>query len=398
MKSAIVALVVVIVVIAGAFAVIAVKDPKLLSLKPSSTTLPETSPGIRVLAVSEVNSSMTGSWYEVANVTLGVGNLSDLDRAISNLSGSTSDTLNPVASNSSYFYISYAQAAVFESRNLSTLAFGYAAFKSVSYANLTNETIFSNITRDHLRNVTFGEVSGAFFVYGFNRTGDNYSAAIYAVYSEYFIVGFYHGLRNRTMSSFTSMISTEVSILNAYSINFVSAEHLLAESNITSALGAPYVPSFNLSFYVIEPSMAYGALKNTSTFSSDRSSLSPVLNITSNGTGVAGVAMEASSYGSKVFALGYLEATSSSVASEAYANITTDFNNSLRGNPEGLYIVNQTYNGLTFFVFNLSSPNGPNFTFSVGYKDNYLLFSVDYGSGNLQNGLKEIMEQESDLL
>ncbi len=398
MKSSIVALFVVIVVVIGAVGFIAVKDPKLLSIKTSSP-LPDTSPGMRVLATSEVNTSMTGGWYEVMNLTAGVTNLSALGNVVNGLSGSSSSSSGfPV--NAPYVHVSYAQAALFATANDSDLVFGYAAFSSINYANLTNSTIFSNITKDHLKNVTYGEISGAFFVYGFNKTNGNYSAAIYAVYSNYLILGFYHGLRNRTMAAFTGMVSTEISILNAYKINFVQAERLVGTSNITSALGSSFSSDFNISVYIINPDLALNNARNTSIFNSERSTYSPVFNITNNGTAVSGFALEtfSSSSPNVTFALGYLQATSSSVVSQAYMNITTLLNQSLKGNPDGLYIENQTYNGLKFFEFNISSTNGPNITFAVGMKQNYLVFEADLGSGHMKSQLKTIMEQESDLL
>lgn len=396
MKSSIVTLVVVIIVVIGAMGFIALKDPKLLSFKTSSS-LPDTSPGIRVLATSEVNTSMTGGWYEVMNITAGVTNLSDLGKVINGLSGSTSSGF-PV--NASYVHVSYAQAALFATVNDSDLAFGYAAFSTINYANLTNSTIFNDITQDHLKNVTYGENSGAFYVYGFNKTEGNYSAAIYAVYSNYLIVGFYHGLKNRSMSAFTGMVSTEVSILNAYKINFVQSEKLVGNSNITSDLGTSFRSDFNISVYIINPYLAVNNAKNTSIFSSERSTYSPVFNITNNGTAVSGLALETFSSLSQniTFAMGYIQTNSSSVVSEAYMNITTLLNQSLKGNPYGLYIKNQTYNGLKFFEFNISSSNGPNITFAIGMKQNYLVFEADLGSGQMKSQLKTIMEQESTLI
>ncbi len=398
MKSSLVAVVVVIVVVIGAVGFIAVKDPKLLSLKASSPLL-ETSPGMRVLATSEINTSMSGGWYEVANLTAGVTNLSDLGTVINNLSESTSSSTGfPV--NAPYLHVSYAQAALFATENDSALVFGYAAFSSINYTNLTNSTIFSNITKDHLKNVTYGEISGSFFVYGFNRTGDNYSSAIYAVYSNYFILGFYHGLRNRTMAAFTGMVSTEISILNAYRINFVSAERLVGTSNVTSALGSSFRSDFNISVYIINPDLALKNARNTSMFNSEQNNFSSAFNITNNGTAISGLALEAFSSSSQkiTFALGYIQATSAATVSQAYMNITTLLNNSLKGNPLGLSIINQTYNGMKFFEFNISSTSGPNITFAVGMKQNYMVFEADLGSGQMKSQLKTIMEEESDLL
>lgn len=398
MKSSLVAIVVVIVVVVVAVGFIAVKDPKLLSFK-TTTALPETSPGMRVLATSEINSSMTGGWYEIANITAGVTNLTNLGNVINNLSGSGSSSSGfPV--NAPYLRVSYGQAALFATENDSALVFGYAAFSSVNYANLTNSTIFSNITKEHLKNVTYGEISGSFFVYGFNRTDGNYSSAIYAVYSNYLILGFYHGLRNRTMSAFTGMVSTEISILNAYKINFVSAEKLVSTSNVTSTLGSSFRSDFNISVYIINPELALKNAQNTSTFHSEQRNYGPAFNITDNGTAISGFALETFSSSSEkvTFALGYLQATSSSVVSQAYLNITTMLNDSLKGNQMGLYIVNQTYNGMKFFEFNISSSNGPNITFAVGMKANYLVFEADLGSGQMKTQLKTVMEDESYLL
>ena len=396
MKSSIVVLVVAVIVVIGAVGFIAVKDPQLLSLK-SSSALPDTSPGMRVLATSEVNTSMTGGWYEVMNVTAGITNLSDFGSAVNSLSGSTSSGL---PENASYVHLSYAQAVLFATMNDSNLAFGYAAFSSTNYANLTNSTVFSKISNDHLRNVTIGEVSGSFFIYGFNKTGENYSAAIYAVYSNYLILGFYHSLKNRTMAAFTGMVSTEISILNAYKLNFVQVEKLVGTSSVTSVLGTSFISDFNISVNIINPSLALNSAKNTSTFNSERSTYGPVFNITNNGTAVSGFALEtfSSSSQNETFALGYLQAASSSVVSQAYMNITTLLNQSLKGNPDGLYIENQTYNGLKFFELNISGPNGPNITFAIGMKQNYLVFEADLGSGQMKSQLKTIMVEESNLL
>ena len=200
MKSSAISIIVVAIVVIGAVGFVLVKDPSLISI-PSSKALPSTSPGMVVVSSSEVNTSMSGGWNEVMNVTVGVSNLSAVDSAFGSLSGSS-----PIPANASYMNINYAQAAAFVSRNYSSLAFGYASFKSINIANMTNQTISKQIGKSNLTNVTMGEVSGAFYIYAFNKTGSNYTSAIYGLYSNYLVIGVYHGEKNRTRQDFTGML------------------------------------------------------------------------------------------------------------------------------------------------------------------------------------------------
>lgn len=396
MKSSAIALIVVAVVIIGGFGVVFTKDPGLFSIS-TKNTLPSTSPGIMVVSSSEVNSSMSGGWNEVMNVTVGVSNLSALNSAYGELSHSS---VSPIPANVSFININYAQAASFVSRNYSMLAFGYVAFKSINIANMTNQTITKNISKDNLTNVTVGDISGSFYIYEFSRSGANYTSAIYGLYSNYLVVGIYHGEKNRTKQDFTTMLSTQVAILTDYKLNFAATEHLLSNQNITSELGSSYNPDFNMSFFLINPQPLYNSARNTSTYRSEGSDYSSYLNMTSNGSAISGMAVAAFSSNvsgvSNIYAIGYVQSVNQSFASEAYMNLTTELNTSLRDS--GMEITNITYNGLQFFVFNISSTNGPNITFAVGHKGNYLIFEADLGSGQLQTQLKDLMEQESNLI
>jgi hypothetical protein len=394
MKSSAIALIVVAVVIIGGFGVVFTKEPGLFSIS-TKNTLPSTSPGIMVVSSSEVNSSMSGGWNEVMNVTVGVSNLSALNSAYGELSHSS---VSPIPANASFININYAQAASFVSRNYSMLAFGYVAFKSINIANMTNQTITKNISKDNLTNVTVGDISGSFYIYEFSRSGANYTSAIYGLYSNYLVVGIYHGEKNRTKQDFTTMLSTQVAILTDYKLNFAATEHLLSNQNITSELGSSYNPDFNMSFFLINPQPLYNSARNTSTYRSEGSDYSSYLNMTSNGSAISGMAVAAFSSNvsgvSNIYAIGYVQSVNQSFASEAYMNLTTELNTPLRDS--GMEITNITYNGLQFFVFNISSANGPNITFAVGHKGNYLIFEADLGSGQLQTQLKDLMEQESN--
>lgn len=398
MKNSAISIIVVAVVIIGAVGVVAVKDPGLLSV-PSSKTIPSTSPGIMVVSTSEINNSMSGGWNEVMNVTVGVSNLSAVNSAYGVLSHSS---ISPIPANASFININYAQAAAFVSSNYSFLAFGYVAFRSINIANMTNQTITKNISKSNLDNVTAGEVSGSFYIYGFSRSGSNYTSVIYGLYSNYLIVGIYHGDKNRTRQDFTAMLSNEVDILTNYKLNFVTTERLLSNTNITSELGSSYNPNFNMSVFLINPDLLYNSAKNTSTYRTEASDYSSFLNMTSNGSAISGMAV--SSFSSNVsgviniYAIGYVKSVNQSFASDAYLNLTTDLNTSLSGS--GMEITNITNNSLhlQFFVFNISTPNGPNITFAVGHKENYLVFEVDMGSGQMKPQLQYLMEQESNLL
>ena len=105
MKSSAISIIIVALVVVGAVGFVVVKDPGLLSVPSSSKALPSTSPGIMVVSSSEVNSSMSGGWNEVMNVTVGVSNLSAVNGAFGALSHSSA---SPIPTNASYININYA--------------------------------------------------------------------------------------------------------------------------------------------------------------------------------------------------------------------------------------------------------------------------------------------------
>ena len=401
MKSSAISIIVVALVVVGAVGFVVVKDPGLLSVPSSSKALPSTSPGIMVVSSSEVNSSMSGGWNEVMNVTVGVSNLSAVNGAFGALSHSSA---SPIPSNASYININYAQAAAFVSGNYSSLAFGYVAFKSINIANMTNQTITKHIGKENLTNVTVGEVSGSFYMYGFSKSGSNYTSVIYGLYSNYLVVGIYHGEKNRSRQSFTTMLSNQVEILTDYKLNFVSTERLLSNSNVTSVLGTSYNPDFNMSIFLINPGLLYKSIRNTSTYGTESNSYSPIFNMTSNGSALSGMAVTVFSSNvsnvNNIYAMGYVQSVNQNFVSDAYMNLTTELNASLRGPGSGMSITNTTYNGLQFFVLNISYPggNGLNLTFAVGHKGNYLVFEAELGPVQMKSQLKNLMEQESNLI
>ncbi|MDS0257563.1 hypothetical protein ApAK_07780 [Thermoplasmatales archaeon AK] len=393
MRGSIVAIVVIVVVI-GVAGYIAVKDPTLLSFK-SSPALPETSPGLRIPAASELNSTTGTSWYEVMNLTVGVSNLSSLDNALSNISD-TEQYVQSVQSTAPYFHISYAQGALFLSANKGLMALAYASFTSASYANLTNSSLFGNITKTKVSNLSYGEVSGAFYVFGYQFANGNYSSGIYALYSNYIIIALYHGENNITKSTFTSIVSTEVDILTSYQFSFRAAERLIQTSNITDQLGTSYKPDFNFSLFVISHPQLLEEYLDNYTSGSYNSTYSQILNMSRNTSSNVGIAATAFSSSKSVYVLGYLKGTNSMFAAKEYLGIQEYINSSLKD--FGKSISNISFNGGQFFIYNFSYQFGSNYTLSVGHIGDYLVFEIDLGSSTVGDPLTALMEEEMILL
>lgn len=400
MKSSIIAIIVVAVVIVGGIGYIAAKDPGLFAVKSSSTPLPETSPGTRVVSPAYVNQSMSGHWIEVLNITVGVSNLSSLVGLMNGLPDSSG-----VTQNISEIHVNYAQAAAFVSSNHSAIAMGYASFTSVNYANITNKSIIGNITNEDLGNISFGVTDGSFYAFEYARADSNYTAAFYDLYSNYLIIGVYHGAKNRTLNNFTSLAADEISILNSYPLNFSVAEHLASTASVQADFASSYKTIFNVSAYFLNPTEAYNELSNYSEMLQGDSSYSGILNMANNGTLISGVGLEAfhSDSSNSTLALGYIEGANSSFVSQLYRNITTDLNDSAKMANSGLLVVNESYQGMTFFIYNTTYSDGPdqaslNLTFSFGIKGDYLVFSAVIGQSEMNTSIAKLMQNESTIL
>lgn len=399
MKSSLIAIVVVLVVIVGGVGYIAATHTSLFSSKTTITALPETSPGTRIVSSSEVNQSMSGHWVELMNITIGVSNLSLLMDVMDGITHGT-----PVSTNASYLHINYAQAAAFVSTNHSAMAFAYASLSSSQFANLTNKSVYSNLTKDNLTNLTVGVTDGSFYIFGYAKADSNYTAAFYDFYSNYIIVGFYHGGKNRTLSDFTNLVTYEISILNSYKLNFSTVEHLASTTSVQTDFTTSYKSLFNISAFLLNPNAGSKALGNYSSLLKGSPYYS-ILNMTDNGTLISGVGLEAfhSESSNSTLALGYIEGTHSSFVSQIYRNLTTSLNNSLKDSNNGLSVVNMSYDGMTFFVFNTTYSNGQgqtslNLTFSIGVKGDYLVASAVIGPSAMNTSITKLMQNESSLL
>ena len=394
MKSSIIAIIVVAVVIVGGVGYVAAKDPGIFALKSGSNALPETSPGTRIVSPTEVNQSMSGHWIEVLNITVGISNLSSLMYIMGGISDSSH-----VTQNLSDIHVNYAQAAAFVSSNHSAIAMGYASFSSIQYANITNRSIIGNITNEDLGNISFGITDGSFYAFEYARTDSNYTAAFYDLYSNYLIIGVYHGAKNRTLNDFTGLAAYEISILNSYKLNFSVTENLVSTASVQSDFAASYKSIFNMSAYFINPADAYKALGNYSEMLQGSTS-SGILNMTDNGSSISGIGLEAyhSNITNSTLALGYLKGTNSSFASQIYRNVTTSLNLSLEFADSGRSIMNRSYDGMTFFVLNISLEKGTNITFSVGVKGDYLVASAVLGPTVMDSSVISLMQNESSII
>ncbi|MEM3675747.1 MAG: hypothetical protein QXV22_01675 [Thermoplasmataceae archaeon] len=393
MKGSTVAIIVAIIIVVGAAGYVGVKYPGLLSLN-NSSALPETAPGMRIPASSEVNASMGGSWVEVMNITIGVSNVSGFYSTLSKIQG-TGNYFSFSAGNASSIQIRYAQGALFGSSNRTAMVFAYAAFNTSAEANQTNASLFRNISKQKLENISYGEVSGAFYVYGFREALGNYSSAIYALYSNYIMVALYYGKENHTENAFTSLVSKEVSILNAYKLNFAVAERLLQGHNVTAVLGSSFQPDFNLSIYVTNQTAFY-AMHDENSFGQYLGNYyGNLTNASTISSSALGLALTAFSSSDSVYLLGYLKGDNSTAVSKYYANITHAIHGYFQN--FGEEINNTTYNGLQFVVYNFSVAY-LNYTVSIGHKGTYLVFEVFIGSSNMATQLTNLMEAESYLI
>lgn len=399
-KNSIIAVIVAVVVVAGGIGYLAARDPGLFSAKSSSSALPDTSPGTRIVSPSEINQSMSGHWIEVLNVTVGVSNLSSLSSVMETITGDSQ-----MQQNVSDLHINYAQAAAFVSSNGSSMAVAYASFSSVQFANLTNSSLLANISRDDVSNLSFGVTDGSFYAFAYAKTSSNYTAVFYDLYSNYFIIGVYHGTKNRTLSDFTNLASFEISILNSFKLNFAATEHLVSTATVESDFSTSYRSMFNMSMYFISPRNAFSTLENYSSMfqggnSQGENTYSGILNATDNGTSLAGFGLESfhSDLNNSTLALGYMKGTNSSFPSQIYANITKSLNQSLMLAGSDSTIVNYTYDGMTFFVLNISLEKGTNITFSIGVKGDYLVASAVIAHSSMNSAVRNLMQGESSIL
>ncbi|MCL4340746.1 MAG: hypothetical protein M1431_01430, partial [Candidatus Thermoplasmatota archaeon] len=146
----------------------------------------------------------------------------------------------------------------------------------------------------------------------------------------------------------------EISILNSYPLNFSVAEHLASTASVQADFASSYKTIFNVSAYFLNPTEAYNELSNYSEMLQGDSSYSGILNMANNGTLISGVGLEAfhSDSSNSTLALGYIEGANSSFVSQLYRNITTDLNDSAKMANSGLLVVNESYQGMTFFIYN----------------------------------------------
>ncbi|MCL4444253.1 MAG: hypothetical protein M1464_01215 [Candidatus Thermoplasmatota archaeon] len=397
MKSNAIVIIVAAIIIVGGIGYLAYSNPSLFTGSKSST--PQTLSGMNVVSTNTVNSSMGGKWYEGYNVTGGLSNISNLQDLFSGIGGSNGgigmQTINNSAAQLRYFQF----AGFGTPAHNGSLLFGYMEFSAVNYTKFINETLSKNasyISNTHGNYVHYGIVSGAAYEFVSNKTMNGYyENAIYAVYGKNIIAGFYIGSANISEGNFTSLVSSEVSILKSQPINFTTAEKLVQSNTVNSAMSATtWSSDFNFSVNFMRSTGMLGNLINSTspgTFGSD------LYLANESYSNVTGLGLSAFSNGSNgALLLGYLGARDSTLAANAYENLS---NNGKSSSSVDGYVNGTNTSGMKYF--NITFPSGyglPRSSIYIGLYQSYLIFEVYTGTHVSNSSLLSILDAESVIL
>ena len=396
MKSNAIVIIVAAIIIVAGVGYLAYSNPSLFT--GSKTSTPQTLSGMNVVSTNTVNSSMGGKWYEGFNVTGGLSNISNLQDLFSGVGGSNS-SIGMQTINNSAAQLRYFQFAGFGTpAHNGSLLFGYMEFSSVNYTKFINETLSQNtssIGNTPGNYVREGIISGAAYLYISNKTANEYYVnVIYAVYEKNIIAGFYIGASNISEGNFTSLVSSEVSILKSQPINFITAEKLIQADTVNGYMSATnWSSDFNFSVNIMRSTGMLGNIIN-STSSSSFGSYSNISNVSYSN--VTGLGLSAFSNGTKgSILLGYLEARNSTLANSAYENMSNSANSSTNGG----YFSGKTPSGLKYFNISFTSGYGlPGSSIYVSQHNSYLIFEVYTGVHVSNTSLLSILNAEYSIL
>ena len=396
MKSNVIVIMVAAIIIVASVGYLAYSNPSLFT--GSKTSTPQTLSGMNVVSTNTVNSSMGGKWYEGFNVTGGLTNIGNLQGLFSGQGGSNG-SIDMHTINNSAAQLRHFQFAGFGTpAHNGSLLFGYMEFSSINYTKFINETLSRNtslsIANTPGNYVHNGIVSGAAYLFVSNKTLRGYENAIYAVYDKNIIAGFYIGTANISEGNFTSLVSSEVSILKSPPINFITAEKLIQANTVNGDMRATtWSNDFNFSVNIMRSTGMLGnIINNTSS-----GYLGHYSNISNDSySNITGLGLSAFSNGSNgSLLLGYLEARNSTLANSAYENMS----NSAKNNSNPYYGNGTTTHGLKYF--NISFPSGsglPGYSIYVSQHNSYLIFEVYAGAHVSNTSLLSLLDSESGIL
>ena len=394
MKSNVIVIIVAAIIIVASVGYLAYSNPSLFT--GSKTSTPQTLSGMNVVSTNTVNSSMGGKWYEGYNVTGGLTNISNLQDLFSGVGGSNS-SIGMHTINNSAAQLRYFQFAGFGTPDHNgSLLFGYMEFSSINYTKLINETLSQNtssIGNTSGTHVYHGIVSGAAYEFVSNKTLSGYENAIYAVYDKNIIAGFYIGTAIISEGNFTSLVSSEVSILKSQPINFTTAEKLVQANKVNSVMSVKtWSSDFNFSVNFMRST---GMLKNIIN-STSSGYLGHYSNISNDSySNVTGLGLSAFSNGSNgSILLGYLEARNSTLANSAYENMSNGAKNISNYN-----YGNGTTSGLKYFNISFTSGSElPRSSIYVSQYNSYLIFEIYTGVHVSNTSLLSILYAEYSIL
>ena len=396
MKSNVIVIMVAAIIIVASVGYLAYSNPSLFT--GSKTSTPQTLSGMNVVSTNTVNSSMGGKWYEGFNVTGGLTNIGNLQGLFSGQGGSNG-SIDMHTINNSAAQLRHFQFAGFGTpAHNGSLLFGYMEFSSINYTKFINETLSRNtslsIANTPGNYVHNGIVSGAAYLFVSNKTLRGYENAIYAVYDKNIIAGFYIGTANISEGNFTSLVSSEVSILKSPPINFITAEKLIQANTVNGDMRATtWSSDFNFSVNIMRSTGMLGnIINNTSS-----GYLGHYSNISNDSySNITGLGLSAFSNGTNgSLLLGYLEARNSTLANSAYENMSK----SAKNNSNPYYRNGTTTLGLKYF--NISFPSGsglPGYRIYVSQYNSYLIFEVYIGAHVSNTSLLGLLDAESNIL